>query len=83
MKADQVNPKAELIDSPCNNLPDLQVIYEYPEPENRMASGGSSEVLGDFFEFTDYRTPCSRIIMKYWETRQSVSEDYYSGLLSF
>jgi hypothetical protein len=83
MKANQVNPIVELIGTPANKLPDAQVLYEYPEPENRMASGGSSQVLGDFFEFTDYLTPCSQIVLKYRNARQSISEDYYSELLSF
>jgi len=83
MKANQVNTKVKLIEMPGNELPDVQLLYEYPEPENRIASGGSSQVLGDFFEFTDYLTPCSKIIMKYRQSRQSVSEDFYSGLLSF
>jgi len=48
-----------------------------------MASGGSSQVVGDFFEFTDYLTPYSRIVMKYKNTRQSIPEDYYSELLNF
>ena len=64
-------------------LPYEQLTYGYPEKENQMAMGGSSQVLGDFFEFTDYLTPCSRIIMKYRHSRPSVSEDFYSGLLGF
>jgi hypothetical protein len=83
MKMNHVNPNIELIDSPGYMLPDVQITYEYPEPENHMSSGGSSQVLGDFFEFTDYLTPCSRIVMKYKNTRQSVPEDYYSDLLNF
>lgn len=83
MKTHQEDPKAEQMKSTGNMNPDIQTSYEYPEPENRMALGGSTQVLGDFFEFTDYLTPCSRIIMKYRYSRQSVSEDFYSGLLSF
>jgi hypothetical protein len=83
MKMNQVNQSVELIESPVYLHPDIQLEYEYPEPENHMASGGSSEVLGDFFEFTDYLTPCSRLVMKYRNARQSISEDFYSSLLSF
>jgi len=61
----------------------VHVNHQYTQPEYKMSSGGSSQVLGDFFEFTDYLTPCSRIIMKYRQSRHSVSDDFYSGLLSF
>jgi len=83
MKTNHVNPKTEQMDSPGYILPDVPFAYEYPETENHMASGGSSELLGDFFEFTDYLTPCSRLVMKYRNARQTIAEDYYSGLLSF
>ena len=83
MKTNQVNQSVELIESPVYMHPEIQLTYEYPEPENQMAFGGSSQVVGDFFEFTDYLTPCSRLVMKYRNARQSISEDFYSSLLSF
>jgi hypothetical protein len=83
MKTDHINQSAEMTELPGYILPEIQLTYEYPEPENQMASGGSSQVLGDFFEFTDYLTPCSRIVMKYRNARQSISEDFYASLLSF
>jgi hypothetical protein len=76
-------PKAEQMELAIKNLPAEPLKYEYPEPENQMALGGSTQVLGDFLEFTDYLNPCSRIITKYRNARQSVTEDFYSGLLSF
>jgi hypothetical protein len=83
MKTNQENPNAEFIESPDYMHPGVQLIYEYPGPENQMAYSGSSQVLGDFFEFTDYLTPSSQIVLKYRNARQSISEDYYSELLSF
>ncbi len=82
MKTYQAELKAELMSTPGIKQMDKQLTYEYPEKEDQMALGGSTQVLGDFFEFTDYLKPCSRIIMKYRQSRQSVSEDFYSGLLS-
>lgn len=83
MKTCQVYPKTEQLELPGHNLANEPLKSEHYEPENRMALGGSTQVLCDFFEFTDYLTPCSRILMKYRQSRQSVSEDFYSALLSF
>jgi hypothetical protein len=83
MKMYPEDTKAEQMKSTASMNPDLQTGYEYPEPENRMASGGSTQVLGDFFEFTDYLTKSRLIIMKYRNSSQTITEDYYSGLLSF
>ncbi len=61
-------------------LPATQVIFEYREPEYQMASGGSTQVLGDFLEFTDYLIPTNRIIQMFKSSRQSVYDDLYSTL---
>jgi hypothetical protein len=76
MMRDLVNLNAGLIDSPGNILPGLQDIIEFPEKEDRILSLGSSHVLNDFLDFTDYLIPYNR------KTRHSITEDYYSSLLS-
>jgi hypothetical protein len=73
---DLINLNAGLIDSPGNILTGLQVINEFPETEDRILSLGSSHVLNDFLDFTDYMIPVNR------RTRHSITEDYYSSLLS-
>ena len=76
MKANKGNSKADPIEIPGNGIPDLQAPYEYPEKENRMISGGSSHVLNDFLEFTDFLIPV-------YKRRHSITEDdYYSALNS-
>lgn len=76
MKTNPINPNSELNVSGDSQLPDLQVFHKYSEQEHKMASGGSSQVLGDFFEFTDYLIPVYR------STIHSTTEDYYSALNS-
>lgn len=76
MNTDEIPPQPEMIEANGNKLPDLLIIYEYPELENYFATGGSSQVLGDIFEFTDYLIPVSA------KARHMISEDYYSALLS-
>jgi hypothetical protein len=83
METKKVSPKAELIESPAHLLHDVLLTYEYPEPGNHLAASGSSQIVGDFFEFTDYHTPCSRLVLKYRNFRRSLPEDYYSDLLGF
>jgi hypothetical protein len=83
MKTYPEDPKVEPMKPTANMNPEIQTSYEYPELENRMALGGSTQVLDDFFEFTDYLTIRSRIKMKYRNSFQTITEDYYSGLLSF
>jgi hypothetical protein len=76
MKANKVNSKAVPIKLTDTGIPDLQALYEYPEKENRIISGGSSHVLNDFLEFTDYLIPV-------YKRRHSITEDdYYSALNS-
>jgi hypothetical protein len=77
MKANKVNIKAVQIELPGNGVADLKsLLYEYPEKENRMVCGGSSHVLNDFLDFTDYLIPVCR------SARNSYTEDYYSALSS-
>jgi hypothetical protein len=83
MKTHQEDPNVTNMKTQGTTLPYEPLKIEYSVEENQMALGGSTQVLGDFFEFTDYLTPCSQIIKKYRNARQSVSEDFYSGLLSF
>jgi len=52
--------RKEQFESPDNPMQDLQLIYEYPEPENCIVSAGSTQVLDDFQEFTDYLAPSYR-----------------------
>lgn len=76
MKANKINSKAIQIELTDTGIPDLQALCEYPEKKNRMVSGGSSHVLNDFLEFSDYLIPVSR------SARHSITEDYYSTLNS-
>lgn len=76
MKTIQINPIAESISSIDGNLPELKVIYQYPEAEYIMASGGSTQVLGDFLEFTDYLVTANRI------NCNVKTEEFYSAFTS-
>jgi hypothetical protein len=76
MKTNKVKTRVDLIELPGNGMMDLQAPYEYPENENQMIAGGSSHVLNDFLEFTDYLIPV-------YKRRHSITEDdYYSALNS-
>jgi len=57
------------------------VIESDPELTNEVA--GSTHVLGDIFEFTDYMTPCSRISRKFEVAWRSLRDDSYAELFSF
>lgn len=73
----------ELQPSTENCTEDIRTIAENGKRQNNLASGGSNQVLADFFEFTDYLSPHARIIRKCRSMRPSKSEDAYSGLMSF
>ncbi len=76
MITNQIKPDSDLALTNLNKLRDIETIYDHTEIKNHIASGGSSHVLGDFFEFTDYLIPNSD------NARHSGIEDYYSALLS-
>jgi hypothetical protein len=57
-------------------LNDLHVNHQHPETELKISSGGSTQVLGDIFEFTDYLIPVVRSI------RYVKTDDFYSALYS-
>ncbi len=76
MKSNQLTIITEIDKSIDLVLTDLHVNHQYPETEHKMSSGGSSQVLGDFFEFTDYLVPVNRSI------RFAKTDDYYSALIS-
>lgn len=82
MENRQIELKEDLNTKSDDKLIDLPFVYEYPLPGNRMDKGGSSQVLGDFFEFSDYLIPNSRNISMYRYSRQSPEDDHYSGLHS-
>ena len=83
MKTKPITQHTELSKSCHLSLDDSELIYEYPEPENYVGRVGSTQVLSDFFEFTDYLVPTNRIISMYRYARQSIINDQYSELLSF
>lgn len=67
---------AVLAESPEIKPGGIQDRNDYPETESRILSTGSSHVLNDFLEFTDYLIPANS------RTRYSITEDYYSALNS-
>ena len=77
MNTNQIHPTVERNSSFDSNLSGFQVIYKYPEAEYIMASGGSSQVLGDFLEFTDYLVVENRI------TRHGKTEEFYTAFTGF
>jgi hypothetical protein len=76
MKTNQLTMIVEIDKSLDLALTDIHTNHQSPETEYKMSSGGSSQVLGDFFEFTDYLIPINR------STRYAKTEDYYSELFS-
>ena len=76
MKPNQLTTIAEIDKSIDLVLTDLYVNHQYPETEHKMSAGGSTQVLGDFFEFTDYLVPVNR------SNRYAKPDDYYSALNS-
>jgi len=76
MKTNQVFLNIESNETVDSKLHDLGLFCINPEPEYNMASGGSSQVLDDFLEFTDYCIPFSL------SARHSKTEDYYSAFSS-
>ncbi len=83
METNHADSLVSLVEKPVNNPAGLPSKYEYPEPSNHIADSGSLQVPGDFFEFTDYLVPASRILRMCRSARLSKTEDYYSSLLSF
>jgi len=76
MKTNRHNMITEIDKSVEVEVKDLHVNPQNPETEHKMSSGGSSQVLGDFFEFTDYLIAVNRRI------RNVKTDDYYSALNS-
>ncbi len=76
MITDLSNLNGVLAESTEINAGGLQDRNDYPETESRILSNGSSHVLNDFLDFTDYLIPVNR------KTRYSITEDYYSALNS-
>jgi len=76
MITNQIKPDSDLALTTLNKFLETEAIYDFTESKNRIASGGSSHVLCDFFEFTDYLIPSSDNL------RHLDIEDYYSALLS-
>jgi len=76
MILNQLKMIAEIDKSGDLALNDLHVNHQYPEKEYNMSSGGSSQVLGDFFEFTDYLIPVNR------SSRYAKTDDFYSAFNS-
>lgn len=67
---------AGLVESTDIKLLGLQERNDYSETETRIIKNGSSHVLNDFLEFTDYLIPVNS------RTRYSITEDFYSALNS-
>ena len=76
-KIEQAETQAEIL---SKIHPAITAILEYDEPGYDMASGGSTQVLGDFLEFTDYLIPTNRIIQMYKNSRQSANDDLLINL---
>jgi len=83
METNLTNSMVALAELPVNNPSGIPSNYEYPDHAYLLADSGSLQVPGDFFEFTDYLLPASRILRMCSSARQSKTDDYYSSLLSF
>jgi hypothetical protein len=83
MKTKPITQDAERSKTSYFSLDDSELIYEYPEPENNAVRAGSTQLLDDFLEFTDFLVPTNRIISMYRYTKQSIVNDQYSEFLSF
>ncbi|MEI6060310.1 MAG: hypothetical protein WCR72_06345 [Bacteroidota bacterium] len=81
MKTNTAKANAEQIELAGNQFADLQASYEYKEPENTMTHCGSTQVLGDFLEFSDYLMPTNRFKRINKCSRQTIADDYYSDIL--
>jgi hypothetical protein len=80
MKKHKSEPNLTLIDSVGKRLSELQDKYDYPEIARQLANGGSSQVLGDFFEFSDYLIPSGRGVQVNGSNSKSIPDDIYSAL---
>ncbi len=79
MENKQLEPEMNL--STDSSMSDIPLLYDYPESKSQINMGGSTQVLGDFFEFTDYLIPHNRVFPMQRCTRLSHEDDQYTGFL--
>jgi len=77
---EQISGSAEPMDKNIQNH--LAATNEI-KPEFCINLVGSSHVLGDIFEFSDYLTPCTRFSRKFEAARRSLGDDSYAELFCF